>query len=227
MFGHGNWSADNDNHYFFMPYPSEPVLHSLSNTSRPLPPPSPHSESPAPLDVLSFQNTSSSNENYDYNNRGDVRNGSVIAVDTTSTSTTIPLISAATFTETMTTVVPPAESSDSEEHETSETAAKTIATRTSPTFPEQLSVQEQMSITPVGVITVIHQQQPKTDGASVVTNANGIEGTTTTDAAELSQQSMVAVPVICQNITDSLYGCINNYLPLKGGDKGPFRVHIR
>ena len=36
LFGHGSWSGKNNNHYFYMPYPSEPVLDSLSQTMRPV-----------------------------------------------------------------------------------------------------------------------------------------------------------------------------------------------
>ena len=46
LFGHGNWSAEHDNHYFFMPYPIETVLQGLMLTERPPPPPPPPPEVP-------------------------------------------------------------------------------------------------------------------------------------------------------------------------------------
>ena len=41
LFGHGSWSGRNDNHYFYMPYPSDTVLQSLQLTIRPPEPPLP------------------------------------------------------------------------------------------------------------------------------------------------------------------------------------------
>lgn len=53
MFGHGNWNAKMDNHYFFMPYPVQSVLDCLMQTERPPPslPPPPEVPPGALLDV--------------------------------------------------------------------------------------------------------------------------------------------------------------------------------
>lgn len=37
----------------------------------------------------------------------------------------------------------------------------------------------------------------------------------------------LASPILCENIEDPLYQCINSHLPLSGGLRKPFRVHIR
>lgn len=203
LFGHGSWNGKDENHYFYFPYPSDPILRSLSQTARRNPPPTATNEADNLAGDFVF-------------NDGSINAAGQIDASPTNDSdqTPHPIVSTLLDID-VTSQRPiieyePALSDRSVSAVSAVTASLLTQTQTPSQSPESLSDGAMPSdptasrVQPDGPPIAIAESDPD--------NPDGCDSES---------------PVECVGLHDPLYQSINSYLPLKGGPHTPFRVQIR
>jgi hypothetical protein len=198
LFGHGSWNSKDECHYFYMPYPSDPILRSLLQTMRRDPPPTSTNE----VDYLTGDHMFSDGSAH-VTGQGDGR------------LNTLPVISTRNIDNV---------DIDDDPHRSrgeSETVANILSDAISvvtpllldPPLPQPRPSLSDSSILSDPIMLLDNPLLPisESDRDHDPDNRDGCES---------------ELPVECLGLDDPLYQSINSYLPLKGGAHTPFRVQI-
>ena len=289
LFGHGSWSGKNDNHYFYMPYPSEPVLHSLSETIRPI-----EVKLGSELNIdsdISIMNGNdtheinpavnncniSTNDNYlsdpsidiheiltemqDFNLgatvniNSDVENGTlsevgsrlstgaVSALEGLEVGAATDITSSLDHADTLALNIRQFESiagTKSTAMTDTDTATADLTMSLFPHTSEHMAASTTNIDTPIRLPDAVELDSseiyPSISGESQISQISVIIPNVIdrrdcpldpmTDVSPLDLE-VPTTPIICEGIVDPIYQCINSHLPLSGGTRKPFRVHIR
>ena len=257
LFGHGSWSGKNDNHYFYMPYPSEPVLQSLSETIRPIEiKVRPELNINSDISIVNGNDTREINltvNNCNNNVESNVEEGTLSEVGSGLSTEAVPALEGLE----LGVAINGTSSFDRADALALNTGqlelmagSKLTALTDTDTATEDISIDlfphavEHMTDSSGGINTLSRPTAAEESGIEsnpiidrepqisviipCVTVRTDCPIDPVTDISPLDLD-ICTTPVICEGIVDPLYECINSHLPLSGafGNRKPFRVHIR
>ena len=199
LFGHGSWNGKDESHYFYMPYPAEPILRSLLQTVRRNPPPTLTNEA----DNLTGEHMLNDGSNHLAEQCDDNHNNHSDLMTLPVASTTIVDIGNDAHIPIVESEMVPNDAS---------LGPSVVAP---PLLDRPLSqpcpILSDAVISSAPTALLHNPSAPTSESDQDPDNPDGCES---------------EVPVECVGLDDPLYQSINSYLPLKGGAHTPFRVQI-
>lgn len=202
LFGHGSWNGKDETHYFYMPYPSDPILQSLLQTRRRDPPPTLTNEA----DNLSGDHMSNDGSNHVTEECNESHSNN----SNHSVLLAVPAVVG---------IANDPRSSTGE----SETVSNDVSLTLSAVTPLLLDPALLQPCPGLSDTAVPSDPTALLDSPSVPISESDHDHYHDPDNPDGCGSES---PVECVDLHDPLYQSINSYLPLKGGAHTPFRVQI-